>query len=84
MPQPVCLHIKCSSDRFEQEVMIERFSKELDRAIFHRLNPHRGISVSSNEDERDITFLIFKPGLQLQTRYFRHKDVSYQAGSLTV
>jgi hypothetical protein len=43
--------------------MIERFCKELDRALSHRLNPHPGIYVSSNEDDWDIAFLIFKPGL---------------------
>ncbi len=64
--------------------MIERFCKELDRALSHRLNPHPGISVSSNEDDWDIAFLIFKPGLQFQTRHLRHKDVSYQARGLTV
>ena len=26
-------HIKCSSDRFEQQLMIERFPKELHRAL---------------------------------------------------
>jgi hypothetical protein len=29
------------------------------------LNPHPGISVSSNEDDWDIAFLIFKPGEQV-------------------
>jgi hypothetical protein len=61
--------------------MIERFCKELDRALSHRLNPHLGISVSSNEDDRDIAFLIFQPCLQFQTRHLRHKNVSYQARS---
>src|SRR5260370_20581703 len=76
--------MKCNSDRFEQQVMIERFREELDRALSHRLNPHPGISVSSNEDDRDIAFLIFKPGLQLQPGHLRHTDVSYQARDLTV
>jgi hypothetical protein len=64
--------------------MIERFRQELDRALSHRLNPQTGISVSSNEDDRDIAFLIFQPGLQFQTGHLRHEDVSYQARGLTV
>ena len=64
--------------------MIERFRQELDCAVPHRLNPHTGISVSSDEDDRDIAFLNFQPGLQFQTRHLRHKDVSYQARGLTV
>jgi hypothetical protein len=64
--------------------MIERFCKELYRTLSHRLNPHPGISVSSNEDDRDIASLFFQPGLQLQTRHLWHKDVSDQARGLTV
>ena len=64
--------------------MIERFREELDRALSHRLNPRLAISVSSNEDDRDIAFLFFQPGLQLQARHLRHKDVSYQARGPTV
>ena len=63
--------------------MIERFRQELDRTLSHRLNPHSGVTVSSNEDDRDVAFLFFQPGLQLQTRHLRHEDVSYQACSLT-
>src|SRR5580704_6573688 len=85
LPEP-CMtsHIQCGTDPFEQQLMIERFRKELDRALSHRSNPHPGISVGSNEDDRDIAFLIFQPGLQLQTRHLRHLDVSYQARGLTV
>jgi len=46
--------------------MIQRFRQELDRALTHRSNPHPAVSVSSNEDDRNIAFLFFKPGLQLQ------------------
>jgi hypothetical protein len=55
--------IKCGSDRFEQQLIIERFREELDRTLSHRLNPHPGISVGTNEDDWDIAFLFFKPGL---------------------
>jgi len=64
--------------------MIKGLRKDLDCALSHRLNPDPGISVSSNEDDWDIAFLIFKPGLQLQTRHLRHKDVTYQARGLPV
>src|ERR1700721_2393357 len=82
--RPGSSHIKCSSDRFEQQVMIERFRKELHSTLSHGLNPHPGISVSSYEDDWDMAFLIFKPGLQFQTRHPRHKDVSDQARGLTL
>src|SRR6266436_9380251 len=76
-----CSHIKCSSNRFEQQLMIERFREELDRAFSHRLNPHPGISVSSNKDDWDIAFFFFKPGLQLQPGHLRHTDINNQARS---
>ena len=64
--------------------MIERFRQELHRALSHGLNPHPRISLSSDEDDRDIAFLIFKPGLKFQTLHLRHKHVSYQARGLTM
>src|ERR1700686_3895512 len=74
-------HFKCSSDPFEQQLMIEWFCKELDRTLSHRLNPHPGIPVSRDEDDRNIAFLLFQPGLQLQTRHLRHTDIKNQARS---
>src|SRR5271154_6890134 len=62
-----CSHIKCGTDRFQQQLIIERFREELDRALSHRLNTHPGISVSSNKDDWDIAFLFLKLGLQLQS-----------------
>src|SRR5713101_294924 len=79
-----CSHIKCSTDPFEQQVMIERFCKELDCTLSHRSNSHPGIPMSRDEDDRNSAFLFFQPGLQLQARHFRHTDVTYQARGLTV
>jgi hypothetical protein len=76
--------VKCCTDRFEHQSMIKRFRKELDCTLSHRSNPHPGVSVSSNEDDRDIASLLFQPGRQVQTRHLRHEDVSYQARGLTV
>ena len=59
--------------------MIERFCKELDCTLSHGLNPHPGISVSGNKDDGNVAFLLFQPGLQLQTRHLRHADVNDQA-----
>jgi hypothetical protein len=35
--------------------------------------------MSGNEDDRNVAFLFFQPGLQLQTRHLRHADVNDQA-----
>src|SRR3984957_5349155 len=63
----VCSHIKCGPDPSEQQVMIERLCEELDCTLSHRSNSNPGISMSRDEDGRNIAFLFFKPGLQLQT-----------------
>jgi hypothetical protein len=76
--------IKCGTDRFDHQSMIVRFRQELDRTLSHRLNPHPGVSESSDEDDRDIALLFFQPGLQVQTRHLRHEDVSYQTCDLGV
>ena len=64
--------------------MIERFCKELDRALSHRLNPHPGASIACNKDDRNIALLLFEPGLQFQTRHPRHLELSYQTPDFTV
>src|ERR1700728_389261 len=71
-----CSHLKCSANLFEQQVMIEWFCKELDGTLSHRSNSHPGISMSRDEDDRNIAFLLFKPGLQLQVRHLRHSDIN--------
>src|SRR6202020_2759262 len=55
-----CSHIKCGPDPSEQQVMIERLCKELDCTLSHRSNSNPGISMSRDEDDRDIAFLFFK------------------------
>ena len=64
--------------------MIERFCEELDCAASHGLNPHPGVSMSGNKDDGKVAFLVFQPGLQLQTRHLRHADVNDQTRSLTM
>jgi hypothetical protein len=64
--------------------MIERFGQELDCSTPHGLNTHAGVSVSGDEDDRHVAILFLQPGLQIQTRHFRHTDVNDQARSLVM
>lgn len=59
--------------------MIEWFCEELDCTLFHGLSPYLGIVIRRNKDDGNVAFLLFQPGLQLQTRHFRHADVDDQA-----
>jgi hypothetical protein len=54
-----CSHINCRPDPFEQQAMIEWFCKELECTFSHRSNSHSGISMSRDEDDRNIAFLFF-------------------------
>ena len=64
--------------------MIERFCQELDCTFSHCLDPHSGVSMGSNEDDRNVGFLFLQLGLQLQTRHLRHADIKDQARGLTM
>jgi len=59
--------------------MIERFYEELDCTFFNSLSPYLGIVKRRNEDDGNIAFLLFQPGLQFQTGHLRHADVNDQA-----
>jgi len=61
--------------------MIERFCEEFDCTLSHRSNSHPGISMSRDEDDRNIAFLFFQFGLQLQARHPWHADINNQARS---
>jgi hypothetical protein len=63
--------------------MIERLCEELNCTLSHRSNSHPGISMSRDEDDRNITSHLFEPGLQLQTRHVRHLDINNQARNLS-
>jgi hypothetical protein len=45
--------------------MIKWFREELDRTLSHYSNPHPSVSMGSDEDDRNVAFLFFQPGLQL-------------------
>src|SRR5579862_8535321 len=59
--QPCLSHIKCSSERFEQELIIQRFRQKLDCALSHRLNPRFGAPIACNKDDRNIALLLLEP-----------------------
>jgi hypothetical protein len=42
---------------FQQQVMIERFCEELDSTLSNRPDSHPGISVTLDENGRNIAFL---------------------------
>ena len=61
--------------------MIERLCQEFDGALPHRSNPHPGIPMRSDKDDRNAAPVFFQFGLQLQARHLRHADVDDQTRS---
>ncbi len=78
-PTPYVSAVESASQHLEQQLMIERLSKELDCTLIHRLSPCLGIVIRRNKDDGNVAFLLFQPGLQLYTRHLRHPDVNDQA-----
>ena len=71
--------IKGASQDFEQQLMIEWFGEETDCTFLHGFSPYLGIVIRRNKDDGNVAFLLFQPGLQLETRHLRHEDVNDQA-----
>ena len=68
----------------KQELMIEWFCEELDGTLRHGLISYLGIVKRRYKDDRNIAFISFQPGLQLQPRHLRHADVNDQARGLAM
>src|SRR5262245_17311212 len=66
-------------DRADQHVLIDRFRQELDGAALHRLDDHRGITMSGDEDERHVVAIDGDELLQLETVEVGKIDVEDQA-----
>jgi hypothetical protein len=68
-------------DALQEIVFAERLANEVDGAATHRLDGHRDITVSRNEDNRQIRSHIDQLFLQIQPGHARHADVEHQAAA---
>jgi hypothetical protein len=63
----------------QQYSVIKRFAQEFDCTFAHGKNPHLGITMRSDEDDRYSASLGLKLRLQLKTGHARHTNVGDQA-----
>jgi hypothetical protein len=67
---------------FQKDCVVERFAQEFHRPLTHGMDPHLGITMRSDEDDRYSTSLDLKLHLQFKTGHARHTNISDQARSL--
>jgi hypothetical protein len=66
----------------QQSSVVKRFAQEFDCTLAHGENPHLGITMRSDEDDRYSASLGVKLRLQFKTGHARHTNVGDQARSL--
>jgi hypothetical protein len=74
------LSIQRLADRLEQISIVERLRQKMHRAGSHRLNRHRYIAVTSNEDDRRAPAARDQFSLDIQPASIRKLDVQDEAG----
>jgi hypothetical protein len=67
---------------FQKDCVVERFAQELHCPFAHGMNPHLGIAMRSDEDDRYSASLGFELCLQFKTGQTRHANVGDQARGL--
>ncbi len=76
--QPGAISRKTQLDRIQQILIAERLSQELDRAPFHRLHGHRNVTVSGDEDNRNVDVRRRELSLKIETTPARQSDIEHQ------
>ena len=66
-PSVGCLHVDCGAHFRKQNLIVERFHKEFDRALSHCLHPHFRVSMCGDKNDRSFTSVGLNPRLQIQT-----------------
>jgi hypothetical protein len=68
------------ADEFEQQIVVERLIEKRDGSGSYRKRSR--LSVSGDENDRDVALVFAQFGLQLETAHARHFDVGDQATDL--
>jgi hypothetical protein len=71
-------------DPVEQVLVAERLLDEVNRAGLHRLDRHRHVAMSGDEDDRQDRVVLVQLLLQLESAHARHADVEHQAARVIV
>src|ERR1700724_2289483 len=77
--QPRAISREAQLDRVQQVLIAERLGQELDRSSLYRLNGHRDIAVSGDEDDRNVNVRRRELSLKIETASARQPDIEHKA-----
>src|SRR5216683_1056318 len=77
--QPRAIPREAQLDRVQQVLIAERLGQELDRSSLYRLDGHRDVAVSGDEDDRNVNVRRRQLSLKIETTSARQPDVEHKA-----
>ena len=80
---PLLLLSRAALTACSKTFVVKRFAQELHCPLTHGMNPHLGVTMRSDEDDRYSASLGLKVRLQFKTGHARHANIGNQARSLT-
>jgi len=77
--QPRAISLEAQLDRVQQVLIAERFCQELDRSSFYRLDGHRDVAMSGDEDDRNVNVGRRELSLKIETTSAGQSDIEDEA-----
>jgi hypothetical protein len=77
--QPRSISRKAQLNRVQQILIAERLGQELDRSSLYRLDGHRDVAVSGDENDRDVNVCRRELALKIETAPACQLDIEHQA-----
>src|SRR6202047_2719395 len=76
--QPRAISREAQLDRVQQVLIAERLGQKLDRSSLYRLNGHRDIAVSGDEDDRNVNIRRRELSLKIETASAGQPDIEHK------
>src|SRR6266446_2383950 len=78
--QPRAISHEAELNRVQQVLVAERLGQKLDRSSLYRLDGHRDVAISGDEDDRNVNIRRRELSLKIQTTSARQPDIEHEAG----
>src|SRR5262252_8332018 len=75
--QPRAISREALLNRVQQVLITERLGQKLDRSSLHRLDGHRDVPVSRDEDDRNVDVRRRELSLKIETASPRQPDIEH-------
>src|SRR6266481_2353597 len=77
--EPRAISREAQLDRVQQVLIAEGLGQELDRSSLYRLDGHRDVAVSGDEDDRNVNVCRQELSLKIKTTSTRQPDIEHKA-----